>query len=181
MSLDRLISLFHRRWAVPVLVELERGHGAKFVTLANRLGVGRETLRATLDHLIALGLVERNPGYGHPMRPEYLLTAEGAQLAPPSGRLVATVRRLDLEPLAFKKWTMPLTLVIGDAERRFGEMREDLEIITPRALTLSLKQMQGSDLIERAVYDDYPPVTSYRLHRRARPILRALRPMARAV
>ncbi len=26
---------------------------------------------------MALGLVIRNPGYGHPLRPEYILTPEG--------------------------------------------------------------------------------------------------------
>ncbi len=38
-----------------MLVALAEGRGAKFVTLANRLGVGRETLRATLDELIESG------------------------------------------------------------------------------------------------------------------------------
>ena len=36
---DGLVNLFHRRWAVPVLAELERDHGAKFVTLSRRLGM----------------------------------------------------------------------------------------------------------------------------------------------
>jgi DNA-binding HxlR family transcriptional regulator len=179
--LDRFVSLFHRRWAVPVLVALQQDRGAKFITLANRLGVGRETLRATLDDLISQGLVQRNPGYGHPMRPEYLLTAEGTRLAPSSGRLLSTVRRLDIEPLAFRKWTMPVTYVLGDGPRRFSDLREELGPITPRALTLSLKDMQQVNLVRRDVYDDYPPITSYRLNRRARPVFEALVPLARAV
>ncbi|MBT8485319.1 MAG: GntR family transcriptional regulator [Phycisphaerales bacterium] len=180
-SLDRFIALFHRRWAVPVLVALAEGQGAKFVTLASRLGVGRPTLRATLDDLVALGLVERNPGYGHPMRPEYLLTAEGARLAPSSGRLLATVRRLDIEPLAFRKWSMPLTYVLGAEPRRFRELREELPQITPRALTLSLKDLGEAALVRRAVHDEFPPITSYRLERRARSLLAALTPLAAAV
>ena len=179
--IDRFVHLFHRRWAVPVLVELERGGGAKFVTMANRLGVGRETLRATLEDLIGLGVVQRNPGHGHPMRPEYLLTAEGARLVPSCGRLLSTVRRLDIEPLAFRKWTLPVTYILGGGERRFSELRETLPRITPRALTLSLKDMQDARLVNRDVYDDYPPVTTYRLDRRARPVLETLRPLARAV
>ena len=179
--LDRFITLFHRRWAVPVLTELQTLRGAKFVTLAKTLGVGRETLRATLDDLVGQGWIIRNPGHGHPMRPEYVLTADGRRLAPCSGRLLATVRRLEIEPLALKKWTMPVTLVLGREPRRFSELRHDLPGITPRALTLSLKSMQETRLVQRDVYDEFPPVTSYRLHRRARPVLEALRPLARAV
>jgi DNA-binding HxlR family transcriptional regulator len=179
--IDRFITFFHRRWAVPVLVEIERGRGAKFVTLANRLGIGRETLRATLDDLVEQGWVRRNPGHGHPMRPEYLLTREGARLAPCSGRLLTTVRRLDVEPLAFRKWTMPVAYMLGRENRRFTELREELPAITPRALTLSLKDMQHTGLVQRDVHDAYPPITSYHLHARARPLWQALVPLARAV
>ncbi len=179
--LDRFITLFHRRWAVPVLVELEAARGAKFITLANRLGVGRATLEATLGDLVAMGWVVCNPGTGHPMRPEYLLTAEGARLAPCSGRLLATVRRLEIEPLAFRKWTMPVTYVLGHEPHRFSELRHELPDITPRALTLSLKDMQQTALVRRDVYDAFPPVTSYRLDRRARPVFNALVGLAEAV
>jgi DNA-binding HxlR family transcriptional regulator len=178
---SRFISLFHRRWTVPVLVELLRTRGSKFVTLHHRLGVSRAILRATLDDLIADGWVQRNPGHGHPMRPEYVLTEAGRQLAPGSGRLLETVRRLDIEPIAFRKWTMPVTWVLGAEPHRFGELRGELPGISPRALTLSLKDMEGGGLVHREVYEDYPPVTSYSLQRRARPLYRALVPLAEAV
>lgn len=178
---DRLVTLFHRKWAVPVLAELAAGRGAKFVTLVHRLGVSRETLRATLDELIIGGWVLRNPGAGHPMRPEYILTAKGKRLAPPSSRLIDEVKRLDLEPLAFRKWTMPVAYVLGEAPHRFSELRSELRGVSPRALTLSLKDMRDAALVQREVIDDYPPVTSYRLETRARPLLRVLRPLARAV
>ena len=181
VALNRFITLFHRRWAVGVLVELHRSRGSKFVTLHNRLGVARATLRATLDDLIAQGWVHRNPGYGHPMRPEYVLTEVGRQLAPCSGRLLETVRRLEIEPIAFRKWTMPVTWVLGTEPHRFGELRCELPTVTPRALTLSLKDMQDGGLVHREVLDDYPPVTSYSLERRARPVYRALVPLAEAV
>ncbi len=181
VALNRFITLFHRRWTVPVLVELHRSRGAKFVTLHNRLGVSRAILRATLDDLIDEGWVHRNPGYGHPMRPEYVLSEAGRQLAPSSGRLLETVRRLDIEPIAFRKWTMPVTWVLGSEPHRFGELRQELAGITPRALTLSLKDMEDGGLVHREVFEEYPPVTSYSLQRRARPLYRALVPLAQAV
>ena len=115
------------------------------------------------------------------MRPEYLLTEEGHRLVPGSSRLLTAVRRLDLEPLALRKWTMPVTYVLGDEARRFSELREGLPGISPRALALSLKDMQAASLVRRDVWDAFPPVTSYRLGRRARPILAALAPLAEAV
>ena len=81
--------------------------GAKFVTLANRLGVGRETLRRTLDALVEAELVARNPGYGHPLRPEYVLTARGRRLGPAAARLVEALRDEGLEDLGLKKWSTP--------------------------------------------------------------------------
>jgi DNA-binding HxlR family transcriptional regulator len=179
--LDRLIGLFHRRWALPVLAELARSRGAKFVTLASRLEVGPATLRATLDELVARGWVVRNPGYGNPMRPEYLLTGEGQRLAPRSRRLLGTVRRMDIEPLALRRWTMPVAYLLGQGPRRFSELRQELPRVTPRALALSLRDMHDSHLVRRDVIDDHPPITSYRLERRARPIWDALVPLARAI
>ena len=69
-----LPALLHHRWAVPILAVLHREKGAKFVTLGSRLGVSRDSLRRSLDRLTQQRLVRRNPGYGHPMRPEYVLT-----------------------------------------------------------------------------------------------------------
>ena len=148
-SMNKFVSLFHRRWAVPVLAEIERNNGAKFITLAKRLGVSRDSLRGTLDLLIKQGWVMRNPGYGHPMRPEYLLTKEGSLLAPTSGRLVTVVRRLRIEPLAFRKWSMPVTYLLGTGLRRFSELKSDLPGITSRALTLSLKDLQEGEIVDR--------------------------------
>ena len=44
----------------------------------------------SLAHLIDIGLVIRNPGYGHPLRPEYLLTDNGRGVAESSERLHRT-------------------------------------------------------------------------------------------
>ena len=180
-SLPNLAAFFHRRWAVPTIVALAEGRGAKLVTLLNSVGATRPALRATLDDLIAQGYVERNPGYGHPMRPEYILTADGARLAPFSDRLLATVNRMDIEPLAFRKWTMPVTYALGSGSHRFTDLREELPHITPRALTLSLKDMQRAALVRRDVVDDWPPIATYRLDRRAQTLYRIVEPLAHAM
>ena len=123
--------------------------------------MSRDALRQTLDSLIALGLVIPNPGYGHPARPEYILTHEGRQAAPECARLVEHVRQTGLDAVAFKKWTLP-TVAALRRPQRFAEVRRTVGA-TARALTLTLKDLVDAGLVERRVHDDFPPRTSYRL------------------
>lgn len=170
-----IIDLFHHRWAVPILAELDSGSASRFVTLARRLGLSRESLRQTLAALIDAGLVKRNPGYGHPLRPEYLLTAEGRRVAPHCARLVDALRREDLVDVGLKKWSVPVLLAL-ERERRFGELRDRLQA-SPRALTLALKELAEAGLVERRVHDGFPPSSSYRLTPRARKLRRVAAPL----
>ena len=52
VGIRHLIVLFHHRWAVPILVEVYRTSGSKFVTLVKRLGASRDSVRRTLTALI---------------------------------------------------------------------------------------------------------------------------------
>ena len=167
-------SLFHHRWAAPVLAELHRSKGSRFVTLSNRLGLGRESLRRTLTALIDAGLVMKNPGYGHPLRPEYVLTERGAEVAPACDRLMAALERLDANDIGLKKWSMPAVFALADGECRYSELRKRLPGVTPRALTLALKDLAAAQLVERRVTPDYPPASVYSLRPRARPLARIL-------
>lgn len=165
-----IVTLFHHRWALPILAELATG-GSRFVPLANRLGLGRDSLRQTLASLIDAGLVMRNPGYGHPLRPEYVLTERGRRIAPACGALLRALRRIGVEEIGLKKWSVPVLLALV-GERRFAELRHELGA-SPRALTLALKELADAGLVERRVHDGYPPSTTYRLTARARPLHRS--------
>jgi DNA-binding HxlR family transcriptional regulator len=175
------VLLLHRRWSAPVLAELHRTSGSRFVTLAHRVGASRESLRATLRALVAADLVRRNPGYGHPLRPEYLLTDRGRSLAPGCAALVATLAELDLTDVGLRKWSLPTTLAIAEAgDARFSRLAARLPGITPRALALALKDLVAAGLVEREVTDGYPPATVYRLAAPAAPLVPILRRLARA-
>lgn len=156
---ERLVALFHRRWGMPILAELERSGGAKFVTLVHRIGRGSEesggggasegAVRQALDDLIARGWVQRNPGYGHPLRPEYILTRAGGRIAPTCVRLEAALDSVGARAVALRKWSMPVLDAVAEGPRRFGQIAERLGGITDRALAIALKDLSGSELVER--------------------------------
>jgi DNA-binding HxlR family transcriptional regulator len=169
VSIEDLVAVFNHRWAAPVLAELERSKGARFVYLARGLGVANESLRRTLDALVALGLVERNPGYGHPLRPEYVLTARGGDPA----RVCARLLEAGTDIPARRKWAVPTLAVLGGGGR-FSEVRSRLPGVTPRSLTLALKDLVGAGLVTRSVTRDYPPSTVYRPTAAGRRLQKAL-------
>ncbi len=175
----RLDLLCHHRWSVGVLAELHRGGGgAKFVTLERRLRVPRDSLVRTLAALRRLRLVRRNPGYGHPMRPEYLLAPAGERLAPACARLDAFLKRSGVAEQALRKWSLPVTLALARGAGRFGEVRDALPGITARALTLAFLALESADLVERRVTEGRPPGTAYRLTRRGRRLAPAVSAVA---
>jgi DNA-binding HxlR family transcriptional regulator len=158
---DRLIALFRRRWACPVLAELHRAEGAKFVTLVNRLGSNPGAIRQTLDTLIDLDWVRRNPGYGHPLRPEYILTARGERLAPACDRLDGALSSLGLRSAALRKWSMPVLYVVGEGPTRFSQIPRALRDVTDRAVSMALKDLSGATMVARTLIEGPPPGSVY--------------------
>jgi len=164
MSTNELVALFHHRWAAPALAILAERGGARFAELQRKLDVGRESLRRALEALLELDLVRRNPGYGHPLRPEYLVTSAGKEAGGACARLLSTAPDQDL---LLRKWSVP-TLAQLDGPRRFSELRAALPAVTPRALALALKDLEAGGLVEREVLATRPPSTIYRASRSGR-------------
>jgi DNA-binding HxlR family transcriptional regulator len=170
-----LLTLCHHRWSLPVLAEIGRTGGSRFATLIGRLGVSGESLRRTLAYLGEQGLLERNPGYGHPLRPEYVLTARGRHLAPRCRDVLAALT--GHEDVGLKKWSLPVLAELAQP-RRFSELKAALTEASPRALALALKDLAAAGLIRRTVTDEYPPQVSYEATPAARPLVRAARRLA---
>ena len=170
--MSSLVALCHHRWTLPVLAEIERTRGSRFATLGGRLGVSNESLRRTLRALEADGLVARNTGYGHPLRPEYVFTRRGGRLGPRARRLLDALS--GHEEIGLKKWSLPVLAAL-DEPRRFSELGAALPNVTPRALTLALKDLLAAGLVRRTVLEGYPPSTVYELTPAARPIAAAAR------
>jgi DNA-binding HxlR family transcriptional regulator len=144
-----------------VLAELHRGYGGRFVNLTHSLGISRESLSRTLAFLTEADLIQRNPGHGHPLRPEYLLTDMGARIAEPAAALTDLLNELGASDLGLKKWSLPILVTLTDGDRRFSELRNALPGTSNRALTLSLKDLESAELVIRTVTTGYPPTTSY--------------------
>jgi DNA-binding HxlR family transcriptional regulator len=157
MSTDQLEALFHHRWAAPALALLETRGGVRFVELQRKLGVGRESLRRAVDALIGLGYVQRQEGYGHPLRPEYVLTDTGRDAAVLAARVTASPARETL----LRKWSVPVLAQLPEP-RRFSELRTSLPGVTPRALALALRDLEAAHLVRREVLPTRPPSTVYR-------------------
>lgn len=178
-----LVALCHHRWAVPVVAELGRAGGAKFISLVNRLGVSRDALSRTLSHLDALDLAMRNPGYGHPMRPEWILTPQGEDCAEACLRVVGAAERAgEGATVAIGlKWGLPILACLHGRLGRFGDLRGSLPGVTPRALAMTLAPLQAAGLVERLVEPGPPAGVRYRLSAGGRALAREAAGLARAL
>ena len=151
-----------------MLAELLRQQGSRFAALSGTLGVGRESLRRTLDSLLALGLVARNPGYGHPLRPEYVLTRSGEDAA---RRCAALLAAADDEVL-LRKWSLPVLAALAAPAPLLRAAGRAPRGHAARARARSQGSRGPPGSIERRVEDAYPPTAIYAATPRARELTR---------
>lgn len=163
-----LIQLGSHRWLVPLLADLAAHRGARFVELIHRLGLSRDSLSRTLDAATAIGWVQRNPGHGHPLRPEYILTEAGKAAAARAATIAAAQSAIGLPPGATTRWSLPLVAGIGAGHDRFNALSRLLVPATPRALSQGLTALGERGLVRREVIDMRPPTSRYDLTRSGR-------------
>lgn len=158
------------RWLIPVLAAMANESGSRFSILERRLGVSKSVLSGTLDRLETEGWISRNPGHGHPLRPEYLLTGPGRGVAAWCEGIIAQRQALGLDAGLLGRWSLPLIAEIGSERKRFSVLQRGLKPISPRALSLELTSLCGVSLIDRA------PGPLYRLTDRGLSLATALGP-----
>ena len=167
MTLTRrdLQQLGANRWAMPLMAALDREGGIRFAVAAAGLGAPRNSLARTFEHVVAAGWVLRNPGHGHPLRPEYLLTETGRPIAAGCVRLMAARGRLGLAPPDLTRWTLPLIASLDGEHRRFNDLLMRMAPVSPRALSMTLKQGLSATLVDRRLEAAFPPTPLYGLTR----------------
>lgn len=158
-----LRKLVANRWAVPVLALLSREAGARFAVIAHRFALSHHSLSRCLAYLRECGWVVPNPGHGHPLRPEYLLSEAGLSVGAACEAIVAARARLGLAEADLPRWSLPLAAALAPDWARFGALQARLAPVTPRALSQALQTMIGRDLVKRRLEDRFPPVALYGL------------------
>ena len=158
-----LAQLGSHRWLVPLLADLAAHKGARFVELVHRLGLSRDSLARTLDAAATVGWVQRNPGHGHPLRPEYILTEQGQAAAARAATIAGAQGAIGLPPGAATRWGLPLVAGIGAGHDRFNALSRLLAPATPRALSQGLTALGKHGLVTREILDARPPASRYDL------------------
>jgi DNA-binding HxlR family transcriptional regulator len=161
--MNDLVALGKNRWTLALLADLASHRGARFVELLHRLGLPRDSLVRTLDAAKQSGWVIPNPGHGHPLRPEYILTEEGMRLALRAASILAAQNEISLPPMALSRWSLPLVHAISQGWNRFNPLARAVHGATPRALSISLRGLAGAALVTRDLVNGYPPITHYGL------------------
>ncbi|MEP9358436.1 winged helix-turn-helix transcriptional regulator [Sphingomonas sp. KR3-1] len=151
------------RWAIPVLALLSREQGSRFAVIARAFGLSHNSLTRCLALLKDAGWVIPNPGHGHPLRPEYILSEPGRPVAAYCERIEAARVRLKLADAGLPRWSLPLVAGMGPDWTRFGELQTRLAPVTPRALSATLKAVIDEELVRRKLEDRYPPLPLYAL------------------
>src|SRR5829696_8995679 len=65
--------------------------------------------------------------------------------------------------LLSSKWSVDVLLALGDGSRRYHELLGELEPISEKVLTQTLRAMERDGLIHRAVHAEVPPRVDYAL------------------
>jgi len=61
------------------------------------------------------------------------------------------------------KWSVLVVAVLADGPRRFSELRREIEPISQRMLTLTLRSLERDGLVNRTVTPTIPPRVDYEL------------------
>lgn len=158
MDISLLVNTTSRAWAIPILAHLHSGTPGRQAPLLAATGANRTAFAQSVDHLMSIGLLERNPGHGHPLRPEFRLTPLGKS----AGRIAQRVHFLTAEEdrdLLRRAWTLPVLTTLHTA-RHFNEIKRGLPKITDRALSQSLKTMEARHWVQRSVDEAARPPRS---------------------
>lgn len=165
---DLLSQLASQRWLLPVLAQFEVRRGARFAELLGAIGLPRDSLARTLDSARDKGWIIPNPGHGHPLRPEYVLTDAGLAVAEIAGKLHDRLQSLGLAAPDLTRWSLLVLRALAGGCERFNQLERALRPATPRALSQTLQSLVANDLVGREVEDGFPPSSRYRLTDRGR-------------
>lgn len=158
MDINSLVNITSRAWALSILSNLHSGVAGRQATLLTATGASRTAFAQSMEHLIELGLLERNPGHGHPLRPEFRLTSSGV-VAAAMAHKVQSVSGAEGQDLLRRSWTLPVLTTL-QTPRHFNDIRRNLITITDRSLSQTLRSMEDRKWVHRSVNNTLRPPRS---------------------
>lgn len=72
------------------------------------------------------------------------------------------------------KWSLYVVHLLGTGTKRFSELRREIEGITPRMLTVTVRSLERDGLVSRTVYPVVPPRVEYALTTMGETLLEAV-------
>lgn len=176
MDINLLVNITSRAWSMPILACMHDGVPGRQAALLTATGASRTAFAQSMAHLVEIGMLERNPGHGHPLRPEFRLTPLGV-VAAEMAHQIQLVTRDENQDLLRRSWTLPVLTSLRKPSR-FNGIKRQLTTITDRALSQCLVSMQDREWIERNVDADCrPPMPVYSAINTGRLINRVTRPL----
>ncbi len=145
-----LVKLTSRAWSLNILALLHQGVPGRQAPLLAATSASRTSFTSSLEHLVELKVLERNPGHGHPLRPEFRLTANGAKVAEIAYKIVEAVPDDREFALLRRSWTVPI-LGLMYTPQRFSMLKSSLASITDRALSTSLHLLETQAWLQRDI------------------------------
>ena len=155
MDINSLVNISSRAWALSILANLHEGVAGRQAALLTATGASRSAFAQSMEHLIDIRLLERNPGHGHPLRPEFRLTPSGVRAAAMASK-VHGVSGTEDQNLLRRSWTLPVLTTL-QTPRYFNDIRRNLSTISDRALSQTLKSMEERSWVHRSVDDALRP------------------------
>lgn len=159
MDIDSFVNITARAWSLPILAKLHEGVAGRQAPLLAATGAGRTAFGQSLEHLMQLGLLERNPGHGHPLRPEFRLTEAGKSAARLAYEVYSKTEATD-QILLRKSWTLPVLTALHTTGQ-FSAIRRGLPRITDRALSQSLKSLEEREWVQRGIDEHSRPLRPF--------------------
>jgi DNA-binding HxlR family transcriptional regulator len=95
---------------------------------------------------------------------------------PPTGA-PSTCRAREVLELVADKWSLYVVASLGEGPRRFTELKRQVEGISQRMLTVTLRGLERDGILTRTVYEVMPPHVSYQLTDLGASLLQATAPL----
>jgi DNA-binding HxlR family transcriptional regulator len=103
----------------------------------------------------------------------------GTKRPPTRVELTQACEIRDLLDRLADKWSLLVVELLGEGTQRFSELRREIDGISQRMLTLTLRRLERDGLVRRTVHPVVPPRVDYDLTPLGATLLDAVAPLVR--